>query len=216
MRHESPIATLSLASPIHKDRTVAENFVRRVFAQAYDAKVNSFLQHLLILRQNNVIEGVIGFSDGQKRLWLEDYLEEHPCKILAEKYSLRVERSKIAEVGNLASNNCLGNGRVLVMAMTELLCTAGFEWVVFTSTAHLRLFFRRLRVTLLKLGNADFSRLTDIKSYWGNYYEHQPEVVALNLNEMRQRFELTATVKASRYLKPLCQIIGNSYREVQV
>ena len=180
--------SLAIHSRSSAQRQVSERLVQDVFADAYGAKVYSFLDQILYLYEGTEACGTIAYSPAKEHFWLEDYLELPVEQQALKNHGLDISRHHIAEVGNLASNNCHGYGKALIFSMTEFLLSSGYKWAVFTSTKHLRVFFKRQRVQFHSLGHAKLDLLSDCISDWGSYYEHCPEVILLNLEELKASF----------------------------
>jgi hypothetical protein len=79
-----------------------------------------------------------------------------------------------------------GQGRRMMRELGALLQSNGVDWVVSTVTRELRHLFERMGIASKALGVADPARLgPDVKD-WGSYYEHDPVVLAVQLqNAMR-------------------------------
>lgn len=173
-------ATVSCA-PGH--RASLEAFIAARYATAFDARVEHFCRHLVGLPQGERAGwragvGYTAAADGP--LYLEHYLDAPIEEALAQATGVRVMRSEVAEVGNLAATSP-GAAREIIVTMREHLERAGFAWVAFTATRELRNSFARLRLALVDIGPAHAHRLADGGEAWGRYYAHDPRVVAGSL-----------------------------------
>ncbi|MDR2838896.1 MAG: thermostable hemolysin [Azonexus sp.] len=159
-------------------RRQAEDFVRQTFAQSYGARISAFAPNLMQIERDGSTVAVAGWrSAGDERLFLECYLDVPVNVAVARLAGHPVRRSRIAEVGNLASARSGGSINV-ILALARHLDQLGFEWVVFTATQELIGIFRKLGLSLLALAPADPARLPEPADDWGSYYDNAPVVVA--------------------------------------
>jgi len=175
-----PPLTLQLAHAGQGARRAAlEDFIRRRFAEHYQARVRHFMPCLLGLHSaNGEVQGAVGLRSAQRRpLFLERYLDLPIEQAVSQRCGREVVRAEIVEVGNLAA---FGNAsaRLLIVALTDLLVAQGFRWVVFTGTPALLNSFQRLALNPLPLGLADPARMGEELPDWGSYYASRPQVMA--------------------------------------
>lgn len=161
-------------------RESVERFIHRVFARRFGARVLRFAPQLVCLRDPD--SGEIMAAAGYRRadggpLFLERYLDLPIELSLAEPGQPTVSREGIVEVGHLASER-VGEGRRLIVRLAHHLAAQQTQWVVSTLTEELRHLFVRMGITPLALGRADANALGEQASEWGSYYEHQPVVLA--------------------------------------
>lgn len=163
---------LTLMDPMHPRRQDAEAFVRKVFFNAYCARLDSFYPVLVSIGYpHGGYAAVAGVRPaGGEALFSEHYLDDPVEKVL------NVERQKIVEIGNLAPASA-GQARWLICTLTEFLTGAGFTHVVFTAVPRLKNAFRRMGLPLTKLADARQERLPgELIAGWGTYYECKPAV----------------------------------------
>lgn len=169
-------------------RRQLEAFIARTFAAHYGARLRQFMPCLLGgYAADGQLQAAIGVRPAESgALFLERYLDE-PLEqhIAALSGAGLVPRGQIVEVGNLATLGA-GQARLLIVAITELLASAGFRWVAFTGTHLLLNSFRRLGVGLLNLGPADGQRLGAALADWGSYYATEPQVMVGDLQATDQ------------------------------
>ncbi|HEY8118600.1 MAG TPA: thermostable hemolysin [Methylophilaceae bacterium] len=163
-----------------QDRNKVEDFIRERFSATHGACINIFMPRLLSLRTiHDEMIAAIGLRaaiDG--RLFLETYLNRPIESLLQERLGVAIGREEIIEVGNL-STLYPGAARWLIVAVTALLKTEGYKWVVFTGTPTLRNGFHRLGLRPVELGKATIHHLpAHERAMWGNYYDHSPMVMA--------------------------------------
>jgi hypothetical protein len=182
-RRSAPGLRLVPAAPGHQ-RFVVEAFIRRRFAEQHDARVTRFMPCLLGLHApDGSLHGAVGLRHAQEGpLFLERYLD-HPIE---EAIGLRcdgaADRSEIVEVGNLAADG-QGSARRLIVSLAERLSGRGLRWVAFTGTPALLNSFRRLGLSLQRLGPADPARVGPEISDWGRYYDCRPQVMVGRIPE---------------------------------
>jgi hypothetical protein len=164
------------------DRTSLERFIVERYAQSYGARIEHFADHLVGLTgTDGRWAAAVGYTPAASTpLFIEQYLDLPIEQAIGERLGVKVERSQVVEVGNLAAT-VPGAARRLVVAMTELLHRRGHTWVVFTSTTSLLNTFARLDVSTIMLAPADPSRLHAGADTWGNYYDTRPLVLAGNI-----------------------------------
>lgn len=174
---------LTLSAPGEHEQSVArigiETFIRERFATRYGARIRHFMPTLLQLEDaHGVRVGAVGLrSAAAEPLFLERYLDRPVEVEIARRSCTPVARSQIVEVGNLAARGA-GHGRLLIVALTSLLASQGYDWVVFTGTSELLNSFGRLDLGPLRLADADPARMGDERADWGSYYDSQPQVMA--------------------------------------
>ena len=179
-RAESP--SLHLHDAGDARRAEVEQFIRSVYAERFDARLDRFAPHLVSLRDGDGrIVAAAGYRFARSApLFLERYLDEPIEAALARQAAATPSRDGIVEVGHLAAARA-GEGRRLILLLGPHLAERGGQWVVSPLTEELRHLFVRIGVTPLALGLADPARLGDAAANWGRYYEHQPVVLAGHL-----------------------------------
>lgn len=175
-------ARLSCIRATHLDpesprRPEAEHFIRTVFHNRYGAQVSAFAPSLLMLEQEGRIIAATGWRGADTEpLFLESYLDEPIEGVMERLTGQQLERQRIVEVGNLASEKA-GGSLQIILNLARYLDRLGYEWVVFTATQELIGIFTKLGLPLLALAKADPARLSTGTRGWGSYYDTQPVVV---------------------------------------
>ncbi|MFC5582037.1 thermostable hemolysin [Rhodanobacter terrae] len=165
----------------HAERTEAQSFVHRVFAQRYRADVQSFYPTLLSFRDPGRPRAVVGLRGARAgRLFAEQYLEEQAQDVIGERLGSAITREELVEVGSLALENP-GDARWVIAACTCFLHALGYRWVLFTATRTLVNTFQRLGLQPLALVSARPLLLDDKGEHWGSYYQAGPVVCAGNV-----------------------------------
>lgn len=167
------------------DRVEVEAFIRETFELAYGASVRSFMPRLLAvcLKDGDLLAAFGVRSAGDEKLFLENYLDQPIEQAIEERTGAKLERSKIAEIGNLAAIYP-GGVRWMIVALTVMLYEEGYEWVVFTGTSALRNGFNKLGLYPIEICPARAERLdADEQTRWGTYYDNNPVVMFGNIRQ---------------------------------
>lgn len=176
------------------ERAGIEQFIHDTFAAAYAADVQGFMPRLLGVRaRNGNLLAAFGVRSAEKGgLYLEQYLDQPIEQALAGKAGVTPQRSRIAEVGNLATTHP-GAVRWMIVALTVMLYEEGYEWVTFTGTSSLRNGFCNLGLQPQEICPALAERLApEERMRWGNYYQHKPMVMSGNVREGFQAMRANA------------------------
>lgn len=161
-----------------RGRAELEQFVRRIFREAYGAELPALYPQLLAFRTAAALRGAVGFRDGMvKPLFSEQYLDAAAESVIAAHVGQAVARHELVEVGNLALA-APGEARWMIAATTAFLHAAGYRWVLFTAVRPLFNAFRRLGLKPIMLAAPDPARLPDRGRNWGSYYQAGPLVCA--------------------------------------
>ena len=176
----------------HPARGRVEDFIARRFLKVHGARIVQFMPTLLALPgDDGAIRAALGVRDaGLEALFLEHYLDRPVEAILAETSGRSaISRSRIAEIGNLASVDRRASRRLFGI-LSLYLNAANFEWAVFTGCGSLRHLFQSLGIETLVLGRALQSRLPVEQQTWGGYYEDNPQVIAGRVRRGVEVFEI--------------------------
>lgn len=206
---------LEIIDRIHPQRSEIENYIAQRYSLAFDAHLNSFMPTFMALMEGEEIRSLCGFRvASDESLFLEQYLDEPADQLLNKVFhhSLsdqsanhpaenstqpRIERSKLIEFGQLASFS-KGFSTLHFLLMTQKLVESGYEWCIFTATDPLYAMMSRLGLETTVLAEADPSRIPDATYTWGNYYQHQPRIVAGNLKQGLAHLEALFAEKVCR------------------
>jgi hypothetical protein len=169
-------------------RNEAEAYIAEAYANVFDADLKSFYPFLVTLhdREHNVLGAVGARSAADQSLYIENYLDQRvECAIAAQ--SGPVCRDQVVELGNLAIGNTASTYLFLAM-IGEWLHQHEMQWIVFSLTAPLRRMLQRSEVPLLELARSERARAPVDGNAWGRYYELDPRVCAVPVNEGLSRF----------------------------
>lgn len=165
-------------------RTEMEHYIAKQFQTSYGASVKDFLPFFLSLRCNNKLSAVTGISSaGTNALFIEQYLG-NPIEDEINHFSAQhVQRSAIAEIGNLAATH-RGSSQLLFILLAAILHQANIEWLVFTATPQVQKTISKLGFQLQPIKEASPLCLNQSsRQGWGRYYDTKPMVVAGRLDE---------------------------------
>lgn len=179
---QTPFRAFTAVGPGHERRSELERFVAERYRRAYGAHVRQWMPVLIAFDDaQGRLAAVVGTRQAQSHpLFVEQYLDlAAECAVGAALHE-RVQRRELIEVGNLAASRA-GESRALITAMTLLLESAGFRWVLFAATAALRNAFARLQLQTCVLVEARRERLAPDAGDWGRYYDTHPLVLCGDL-----------------------------------
>lgn len=163
----------------HPERDAIEHFIREVFLHTYQARLQSFAQVLLGVKdERGQWVAALGFTAAKDgALFVESYGWGAAERQISKRVGRNIARDQVVEVGNLAAIHA-GAARQLISSTVEYLYHQGFSWVIFTATRLLLNAFHRLDLRPLVLAPADPMRLPDQGASWGRYYQTDPQIVA--------------------------------------
>ncbi len=170
---------ISIHHQFRPERKRVEAYIEATYAEVYDGKIRAHYPTLMSVQDaHGEIHAAVGFRLAcDEPLFLERYLDEPIERALAAAMDADVERTDVAEIGNLASGSA-GASLFLFMALARHLDQVGCEYAVATATRQLRRTFGRVGFPTLRLTTADPARLGEEARDWGGYYERDPEVLA--------------------------------------
>ncbi|WP_263100617.1 thermostable hemolysin [Kosakonia sp. ML.JS2a] len=162
-----------------RERNDISMLIRESYSQVYHATLSACMPWLLGLYDSRgELKAACGIQTAPLgAFYLEHYLDEPVETLLSSRIAMPVERGAIVEVGNFAA--CDGaSARVMYAALCLLLNRYHYAWIVFTGTRKIRNTFHRLNLQPLPLSPANPERLGDAALEWGDYYQHDPYIMA--------------------------------------
>ena len=185
------------------------DFIRQRFRLAYQAQPRLRIPDLLALVSGRGdLMAAVGIRHAAgERLFLEDYLDQPVEQLIPGPCA---DRCRVTEIAHLAGAE-VGAGRYLFPALSQHLLRLGSEWVVCTGTSHLRNGFERLGIAVHSMGVADPLQLPDQGEGWGCYYDHNPEVMALNVEQGQQAMERLGLTRTITRVEPEVSGQGGHY-----
>jgi len=201
--HSKATPSVQMLMPMAPRRVQAEAFIKDIFKQHHQAQVSSFLPALFaVFDEAGVANSALGVRNAHDQpLYLENYLDEAIESLIQPFAGKPVRRDQVVEIGNLASQNSL-SCKALFAHITQHLSDQGVEWITCTGTSVLRIVFRRLGIKAVAIHEADQNRLGDEQYAWGSYYENDPQVMLINVQETNQHFIDAKNTKASKHSQP--------------
>ncbi len=177
-----PCSQIELLFRSDPARGQAERFIADKYRRIYNAELQHFLPIIIRISQADATVGAFGLRPGHYRpMFLEQYLDAPIEHQVAELSRQPVDRSSLAEVGNLVvSRN--GYGPLLLVTLAMSLARAGYQWMVFTVTEQVERLLKRLGFNPQQLVLADPDRLSADKCSWGTYYANKPRVMVGNIS----------------------------------
>ncbi|HIF9067249.1 TPA: thermostable hemolysin [Photobacterium damselae] len=175
--------TLDIVYPTHSLWNQVIEHVSLRYQEAFLARLKQFMPAYLTLIKGDQIISVCGFRIAEDEpLFLEQYLEDDAQKLVSNVFNCNVTRSNLVEFGHLASFS-KGMSSLHFYLIAEMLVNLGFEWCIFTATDPLYAMMERLGLQPRIIAKADQYKVPEAESTWGTYYEHQPRVLAGNLQK---------------------------------
>lgn len=185
--------TVNFSDTEASDRAEIEQFIKDVFFQVCGAKVKFFLPTLISLRDlDGKLVAACGIRNaGSERLFMENYLDQPIEEVLSARVGRKIERKDIVEIGNYSVAE-MGMSRQLSSVIFDQLHRTSKQWAVFTAVQLVHNALLKLGITPEVLGEASIDRLPpEDRSDWGNYYEQNPQVMAIERVDRRARARTT-------------------------
>ena len=183
--HPPPQSGFTLVGPDSAERCSLEHRVRSGFGMHFGACIEGFMPQLAFYRHASGSTGVIGIRRAvDEQLFLEHYLDTPIDAVILRSSGIRVQRDRIAEVGQFVVDD-----REIVGSffrdLVPFLRSEGFDWVCFTGTRRIRTLLASIGFAGFSIASASLERITDARDDWGTYYEHEPEVIVGKLSDPR-------------------------------
>lgn len=191
-----PTHSFGLYQPDSDGRGGAEQAVKRIFRQVYNADISDFSTLLITAESEQNIDAVIGLRNaGQAPLFLESYMDQPIEQILVKQHGLSITRDNLIEIGNLVAIRS-GTSRQLFIMLAFALAKAGVEWVTFTATAQVEQLLTKLGLAPVAICKAQHQAVVNGESSWGSYYENPPTVCYGNVKQAIEVLKQAPTVSA--------------------
>ncbi len=121
-------------------------------------------------------EACIGISRlASQTVMCESYLDKPIEEVLS------TDRSKIVELGSLASFGSAGHGVKMLGEALISLKEQNYRYGIMTGTRQIRKMLKRLKVDFDVLANASQDKISGGIDNWGSYYEFDPQVCVVDL-----------------------------------
>ena len=171
------------------DRRELERFISDIFRQEHGTEIKRFKPYLMSLRghDDNLIAACGLHSAVINRLFLEHYLDQPIEAALSTLTGSAIKRNNIVEIGNFSVAK-LDMTRYLITAINDQLHFTSKQWAVLTAIPALCDLLLELGVSFEVIADADSGRLpSEERMEWGNYFELQPRVIAIQRIERRSK-----------------------------
>lgn len=191
-----PTHQFALYHSASSGRPAAEQAVKQIFRQVYNADINEFSTLLITAEQNQEVDAVIGLRNAsQTQLFLESYLPAPIEQVVKQKHDVSINRDNFIEIGNLVALRS-GASRQLFILLAFALAEAGIEWVTFTATKQVEKLLRKLGLVPIAICKAEQQAVVNGDSSWGSYYEDPPTVCFGNVKNAIEVLQHKPTVSA--------------------
>lgn len=180
----------------------AIELVTSQYSKAFSAQVNVNPDEFIVCKRSegsgeSELVACVGVRYGsEKPLFSEQYLADSIENIITEIEGRSTNRSKIIEVGSLAS---VANkaGTELIRSLPLMCWCMGVEFVLCTATTQLRYILNKLGLVYYVIASADRKQLADEdKTDWGDYYCSVPKTCYVSISETAKFYaELTGRIQ---------------------
>jgi hypothetical protein len=160
-------------------RSAVEDEIRKLYWDRYAARLSSFPDTLIAaVGPSGNVECAAGIRFGCEGLFSEGYLDLPVEQTLSRRFGRPVHRDGVVEVCNLAATKS-GRSLTFIRRVIEFVDMADAEWAIFTATRALRTLIQRGGLNMMELAHAERRRVKNPDD-WGNYYDHDPRVMAVS------------------------------------
>lgn len=165
--------------PGNDEQNDISDFIRVNYSRFYHATLTRCMPWLLgLFDANGELKAACGVQPASMGgIYLEHYLDVPVEAVLSARLSQPIPRDSIVEIGNFSAIDG-ANARIMYAALCLALNHYGFSWIVFTGTKKIRNTFFRLNLEPITLMPADPAKLGAAAHVWGEYYQHEPQVMA--------------------------------------
>ncbi|MFD2633124.1 thermostable hemolysin [Idiomarina piscisalsi] len=164
--------------PEHPLREQVETFICERYWLNFHACLRTLPRLLIAVFEESRLVAACGVQlADEQALFSQAYLTQ-PLENYRVSNKPLPQSENLAEVGSMAALTPTYLPH-LFRAVVRLLDDKGRDVVIFTATRALQKYFRRIGVALTELETAQKSALPEsVRDLWGNYYQHQPTVLA--------------------------------------
>lgn len=167
-----------------RENNEVSTLIRENYYQVYHASLSRCMPWLLgMYDANGELKAACGVQvASHETLYLEQYLDTPIETTISSLLERPVTRETIVEIGNFGARDG-ASARIMYAALCLLLNQYHYGWIVFTGTKKIRNTFYRLNLQPVQLMPADPARLGDAAREWGEYYRHDPQIMAGELTD---------------------------------
>lgn len=162
-------------------RAEIEAFIKAGYKKSFNADISVTMPNLLYI-EDNALKAALGMRGFDQEFFIQQYLDL-PVTDYLQIENEKVKAEQLVEIGSLYSNsNRFTIPLFMVTAVTSFLL--GKHFLLLCGTEHVLDLLAKSDVAYQKLANADATKLTNKSDDWGSYYLTNPQVVAVNLNNV--------------------------------
>ena len=162
----------------HRRREETERFICERYWFSFKACLTSLPDTLLAVTAQGQLVAACGLQFAEQQPLFSEYYLHHPIEKLSIDANTLVGRHQIAEVSSMATTSATYL-QPLFAAIVAVLQDLERTLVVFTATGYLKRSLERSGIQLKHLADATISALPEqLQGLWGDYYRHQPMVLA--------------------------------------
>jgi len=165
----------------------ANALIKSEYYRHFNCQLKSLTSTNISLKVDNKMVATTGYrSAGQASLYLEQYLDQPIEQLISKNFGQPIDRCQIVEIGSFA----LGSDEYALPFMFQLaplFSDLGYRWATCTVTRTIKRYLDKLGVDSIYLAKADPTRVIGGEDSWGTYYDHQPVVLAGNIQSVVEK-----------------------------
>lgn len=172
--------------------------VRQRYATSFDAQVHPDPDAFMVgysdttSARSNDIAACAGLTFASNASFFsERYLDARIEDCIQGLTGVKPDRQRIVEIGQLASKHN-GSGKEIIRTAPVMMWCLGMHYIMCTATRSLIGTFQNLKIPFAPLQAASRDRLSAAeRERWGSYYDEQPVVGVIPLNQIASLFSDT-------------------------
>ncbi|MCC2617084.1 thermostable hemolysin [Aestuariibacter halophilus] len=207
---QRPALRVSAVTALSKRKKDVETFVKQGFARHYNADIHHFLP-VMVFAQGHAIQAALGVRSARQGLFVEQYMPDNVEQTLAQ-HGIDAQAEQVAEIGNLHSRSSAYTLPLLLVTGMAL-HQAGIEHLVFCATPKVARLLERRGLSLVRLCPADPRKLLPSDDHWGSYYDSNPQVIALDLAQVKRTID--HSLELTSLYKLLKQDVAAVYQQLR-
>jgi hypothetical protein len=176
----------------------ANALIQSEYRKHFKCELKSLAPTTVSLMAGNDLVAATGYRDAsQESLYLEQYLDLPIEQLISNHTKQPVDRSQIVEIGGFA----LGSSEYVLPFMFQLapmFDELGYQWATCTVTRTIKRYLDKLGVESIYFAKADPARVIGAEDSWGSYYDHQPVVLAGNIQAVVEKLAPFRTALAAQ------------------
>jgi len=178
---------LVISKPGDHFHSEANDLIRSEYCRHFKSELDNLASTNISLIANSDMVAATGYRDaGQEPLFLEHYLDQPIEQLISARLGQSVNRNQIVEIGGFALRSA-EYALPFMFQLAPLFADLGFQWASCTVTKTIKRYLDKLGVESIYLAKADPDRVGDTVETWGTYYDHQPVVLAGNIQTVVEK-----------------------------